>query len=196
MSNTITTEKNTSKKFKAILAGGLVLGIGAAVTMASWTDEEWASASFSSGEFVLESSTDGETFKSHTQVGDGQSSQLQFDLDTEDLGPGQKLAAPFALRLADETTHDAVVKMSGPASDEMGLTYDLEHVDSFDKCTTATQGTTQGTAVGFDLEAGEDTSAGEAEILCFHVEASQDLKQDQSASPTWTFHASLPESAN
>ena len=149
------------------------LRIGAAVTMASWTDEEWASASFSSGEFVLESSTDGEKFKPHTpdQVTEDQYSQLQFDLNTEDLGPGEKLAAPFALRLADKTTHDAVVKMSGPASDEMGLTYDVEHVDSFDACTTATQGTTQGTAVGFDLKAGEGTSAGEAEILCFHVEA-------------------------
>lgn len=193
--NVNTSKKNTSKKAKAILAGGLVLGVGAAVTLASWTDEEWANASFSSGEFVLQSSTDGETFESHNidQVEEGKSSQLEFDLPTDNLGPGEKLAAPFALRLAEETTHDAVVKMVGPGSDEMGLKYGVEYVSSFDKCTTAKPDTIKGIGIGFDLKAGEDTSAGESQILCFHVEASQELKQGQNASPTWTFHAELPK---
>jgi|GEM_PF-5464807 len=52
-----TDQRNTSKKFKAILAGGVVLGVGAAVTLAAWTDQEWTTADFSSGSFTLQSST-------------------------------------------------------------------------------------------------------------------------------------------
>lgn len=42
-------------RLRAALAGGLVLGVGAAVTLASWTDTEHASGSFSSSTFNTES---------------------------------------------------------------------------------------------------------------------------------------------
>jgi predicted ribosomally synthesized peptide with SipW-like signal peptide len=44
---------------RALLAGGLVLGVGAAMTYASWTDTEFASGSFSASTFNIESSIDG-----------------------------------------------------------------------------------------------------------------------------------------
>ncbi|XSS44541.1 SipW-dependent-type signal peptide-containing protein [Propionibacteriaceae bacterium Y1685] len=42
----------TSRKFRAALAGGLVLGIGAVVTLAAWTDDENAAGQFSAGTFT------------------------------------------------------------------------------------------------------------------------------------------------
>lgn len=55
----------TSRKIAAVLAGGLVLGIGAAATMAAWTDSQYATATFTSGVFALESSVDGNSWKKH-----------------------------------------------------------------------------------------------------------------------------------
>lgn len=56
----------TGRKVAAVLAGGLVLGVGAAVTMAAWTDSQYATATFTSGTFALESSVDGNNWKNHT----------------------------------------------------------------------------------------------------------------------------------
>jgi predicted ribosomally synthesized peptide with SipW-like signal peptide len=46
---------------RALLAGGLVLGVGAVMTYASWTDTEYASGSFGASVFAIESSVDGGT---------------------------------------------------------------------------------------------------------------------------------------
>lgn len=41
MENQSTTRPFRSRKVRAILAGGLVLGVGAVFTLAAWTDNEW-----------------------------------------------------------------------------------------------------------------------------------------------------------
>ena len=48
----------------AVIAGGVVLGVGTAVTLAVWNDSEFASGTFSSGQFDLQGSIDGATFDS------------------------------------------------------------------------------------------------------------------------------------
>ncbi|MBB5639454.1 SipW-dependent-type signal peptide-containing protein [Cryobacterium roopkundense] len=49
-------------RLRALLAGGLVLGIGATVTVASWNDSEYASATFTSSVFDTESSVQGAAY--------------------------------------------------------------------------------------------------------------------------------------
>jgi predicted ribosomally synthesized peptide with SipW-like signal peptide len=49
-------------RLRAVLAGGLVLGVGAAVTLASWTDNEFAAGSFSSSVFDTQSSVNGAAY--------------------------------------------------------------------------------------------------------------------------------------
>lgn len=48
----------TSTKVRAVLAGALVLGVGATMTLASWTDTEFATGSFAASRFNTESSID------------------------------------------------------------------------------------------------------------------------------------------
>lgn len=189
--NVNTSKKNTSKKAKAILAGGLVLGVGAAVTLASWTDEQWANASFSSGEFVLESSTDGVNFESHAK----NDAVLDFDNDiAKNLAPGQEIIAPFALRLSADTGHDARVTMNGPSRGDYieGLDYGIAKADANGECHSGLD-FQSASAAFYNLEAGSGDAAGEAEVLCFHVSASENLAMKQTANPTWTFTANLPE---
>lgn len=57
-------------KARALLAGGLVLGVGAAVTLAAWTDNEWVRGVFGTGTFGIEGSTDGSAFSDNPTSGD------------------------------------------------------------------------------------------------------------------------------
>jgi len=49
--------KSFSFRLRAGLAGGVVLGVGATMTLASWNDSEFASSSFEASSFSTESST-------------------------------------------------------------------------------------------------------------------------------------------
>lgn len=48
-------------RVRAVLAGALVLGVGATLTLASWTDHEYEQAAFSTSKFDTESSVNGGT---------------------------------------------------------------------------------------------------------------------------------------
>ncbi|MBC7725199.1 MAG: hypothetical protein H7146_10700 [Burkholderiaceae bacterium] len=54
-----------SLRVRALLAGGIVLGVGSTATLASWTDVENASGSFATSVFATESSVQGGTWAAH-----------------------------------------------------------------------------------------------------------------------------------
>ncbi|HEY4556978.1 MAG TPA: SipW-dependent-type signal peptide-containing protein [Enteractinococcus sp.] len=58
----IATTSSRSTKIRAIVAGGLVLGFGAAGTIAAWNDSEEATGNFTAGQFGIEGSPDGTNF--------------------------------------------------------------------------------------------------------------------------------------
>lgn len=209
MSQSLETPKNqTSKKVKAMLAGGLVLGVGAAVTLASWTDEESAFGMFRSGSFAIETSVDGTKFDDEAQEKEG-AAQLQFDLSgANNMYPGQTVAAPFVMRLDKGTTYDAKVNLvSAAINDEPNaathpnfdhLTYGIVQVDHADECVPEAKGyeiVSKGSkldstddAKQFELRSGADGSAGEPVTLCFQVEAGDNLKQvAEPVEATWNF---------
>jgi predicted ribosomally synthesized peptide with SipW-like signal peptide len=51
-----------SIRVRAALAGGLVLGLGAGLTVASWTDAEFVKGTFTASSFNLQSSVQGGTY--------------------------------------------------------------------------------------------------------------------------------------
>ena len=192
-----------SRKFKAILAGGIVLGVGAAVTLASWTDNEWAEGVFGAGTFNVQGSTTGaeDSFADHTSSGGAAS--LDFRIDGGDsLSPGDTVAAPFVLRLDDATTYDANVELTsaaGSGANAGALTYEIVQVDSADACTVSATGTSVvpgGTALDstanaadFALTAGADAATGTPVALCFKVTDDDSLSQGQPATAQWQFTA-------
>lgn len=92
-------------KARAILAGCAVLGIGAAVTLAAWTDTEWVwgggtadNAPIGTSSFEVEQNTftpDG-FFNRETSPG----GQLRFQPNATALTPGDSISAPMQLRTA------------------------------------------------------------------------------------------------
>ena len=190
-----------SRKFKAILAGGIVLGVGAAVTLAAWTDDEWAEGVFGAGSFNVQGSTDGTTFTDHES--EGGAAALTFDLNGGDnMSPGDTVAAPFVLRLDGPTTYDATVALTsaaGGGDNASALTYEIVQVASAGECSATATGSSvvpAGTALDsttgaadFDLSAGAGTATGDPVSLCFKVTAGDSLEQGQNTTAQWQFTA-------
>lgn len=185
------------RKVAAILAGGLVLGIGTMATLASWNDSEYATATFTSGTFKLQGSTDGSAFSDHALAGNAAS--LDFTAPFDNLTPTDTVYAPFAVRLTADTTNEATVTVTNPVTsgDVSNLGYSLIETESFG-CNADSTGTTLisaasvGSAPGartFDLSMGHDGADGTAANLCFIVTAGPNLVQDQTGSSTWRFQA-------
>lgn len=201
----MSASKTRSRKFKAILAGGIVLGVGAAVTLAAWTDDEWAEGVFGAGSFNVEGSTDGTEFNDHESSGGA--AQLSFKLDGGDnLSPGDTVAAPFVLRLDGATSYDATVALTsaaGSGGNTGALTYEIVQVASAGACSATATGTSivaagtalnsTGDAVDFDLTAGSGNATGAPLALCFKVTADDDLEQGQDTTAQWQFTATSAE---
>ncbi|GAB3190510.1 SipW-dependent-type signal peptide-containing protein [Nesterenkonia suensis] len=203
-------DQNTTRrrKVQAVLAGGLVLGVGAAVTLAAWNDSEFAEGLFGSASFNLEGSTDGNTYDDHATT--AEAATLSFAADN--MTPGQTVYAPFWLRLDADTTIDGTVEaadgisvVSSSGENAENLSYEVfADPDTCDAAgaslgTSVASGADLSTGLGstttFSLEAGDGT-AGDPVLLCFEVSASaEDFAQDDTTEVTWEVTATSADDA-
>jgi predicted ribosomally synthesized peptide with SipW-like signal peptide len=179
------------RKTMAVIAGGLVLGVGAAITLAAWNDSEFANGTFGSGSFDLEGSTDGTAFSS-SPVAPGKI--LTFEVDADALSPGAVVAVPFAVRLSTDSTYQADVTIESSSGDAIAadLTYDLVDTDAFVAgCDATTPGTTlindAATSASGPTAAFSFTAAATPVNLCFVVTAGAGLDPDLTGTVTWEF---------
>lgn len=183
-------------KIRAVLAGGLVLGIGAAVTLAAWNDSEFAQGTFTAGTFNLEGSTDGAAYSSNADPASPK--QLAFTTSTANMSPGDVVSAPFAVRLDAATSYDTTVALSTPTPAPVaGLTYTVTRTNTFG-CggtvldTLVLPGQEVGTTpagVTFPLTQGTGNDPGTPFYLCFQVTAGSDLVQGATNTAVWEFAA-------
>lgn len=194
------TTKN--RKTKALLAGGLVLGIGAAATLATWTAIEFANSSFTAGAFVLEGSVDGaKTFAPHpTSPGAG----LRFGVTADKLSPNDVVYANYAIRLAKQSTApgDVTIKAAGTTGTVSALSYTIVKSDTCDAASIAAAapadilvpaGTPVGKVAGpasFTLPQKAEGAVDAVPVkLCIAVAADATLAQGQTGNAVWSFNA-------
>lgn len=205
MSASTTTSSTKNRKVRAVLAGGLVLGVGAAVTLAAWTDQEWAVGEFGAGSFNIQGSTTGDEADFTDHPSRGEAATLGFEIGADNLSPGDTVAAPFVLRTDAETSYDATVELTsaiGEGANAANLTYGITQVGSAEECAEGATGTTivpAGTALNattgaaeFTLAAG-DGAAGAPVSLCFQVTAGDALEQGETGTANWEFTATSVE---
>ncbi|WP_051267370.1 SipW-dependent-type signal peptide-containing protein [Nakamurella lactea] len=188
------------RKLRAVLAAGLVLGLGAAVTLAAWNDSEYATGTFAAGTFNLEGSTDGTTYADHATG--ATAATLPFTVNPTNLSPGQVVYSPFAIRLAAGTTTGASVAVQAVTNTGTvtNLTYALVTTSSITCNAAAVTGATGaailvpagtllssvGTPAPFTLVKGATAgTAGAPVYLCFAVTAGAGLVQGQTGTATW-----------
>lgn len=105
------------RKVRALLAGGLVLGVGAAVTLAAWTDNVFGQAEFSAANWNVQGNFDGTTWGEYDQTPGNAAGSFSFSTGFNAMGPGDTVYAPVSLRVGKGTTaggaYDATVKLNG-----------------------------------------------------------------------------------
>jgi predicted ribosomally synthesized peptide with SipW-like signal peptide len=183
----------TRRRVAAILAGGLVLGVGAAVTLAAWNDSEFAKGTFTAGSFNLQGSTDGTTYADHTSVAGA--AAMTMSASASKLSPGDTATSPFAVQLSSATTNAAVVTVTLPntTGDAANYTYSLTQQSAFG-CGTTVSGTLipTGTALstaGTPATTFNITASATPVYLCFRVVAGSGITQGATTTATWQFAA-------
>ncbi|MFC7432599.1 MULTISPECIES: SipW-dependent-type signal peptide-containing protein [unclassified Agrococcus] len=196
------------RKVRAMLAGGLVLGVGAAITLAAWTDSEFATGTFTAGAFNLEGSTTAADsgYDDHNVEDGDAAASLEFTLDLNaNLTPDDVTYAPFWVRLDATTTTAAtldltsIVAVDGTPGNAANLAWTVVSLDDGDACDAA--GVAGGTVMGSGGTLTTDAAvagateplaigttpgtAGAPVPLCFAVTAGPDLVQTGSATGTW-----------
>lgn len=173
-------------KARAVLAGGLVLGVGAAITLAAWTDQEWVRGVFGSGTFGIEGSANGGAFAEHPT--EAQAADLTFALGTGEadaLAPRDEVYGGFAVQLIADSDYAADVQVTQDASGAIpGTTASYVYTTSA-TCDAAAYAAGTDENVGeFALSAVQDPA-----YLCFRVSAGPTLQPGQSGEIVWQFEA-------
>lgn len=203
----VMAEKDTQRKVLAVLAGGLVLGVGIGVTLAAWNDSEFATGTFTAGSFNLEGSTTSATdgYDDHNvDLGDT-AAALVFQLPAvaSSMSPGDVVYAPFWVRLDSTTTNGATLVPSGitagTGGNEANLSYTVTAIDAGDLCDATAAGTVVATGTTLSAQTGATSvplaegapagTAGTPVQLCFAVTAGAGLTQGAAATATWEFTA-------
>lgn len=194
------------RKVRAIMAGGLVLGVGAAVTLAAWNDSEFAQGIFTTGQFNLEGSVDGAAFDDN----DTEASAAQMTFSAGNMVPGETTYAPFWVRLdAATTVNGAIAEDTGlslVSADNAGaednteaFSYSVYQIPADTTCgPAAADGGTAiaaaetfgasdiGPATSINLAAGDADAPGSAVQLCFEITADDEtLAQGTTTTATW-----------
>lgn len=106
-------KQDRARKRKAILAGGVVLGLGAAVTLAAWSDDVFANGNFFTGTFEMEGNSALSTQTASWQQWDttpGATLSFRQELSTTinptELQFNETVWAPLSVRLSEATTTD------------------------------------------------------------------------------------------
>lgn len=107
LSADVQKKEDNRRKRKALLAGGVVLGLGAAVTLAAWSDDVFADGTFNTGGFELVGAMDGETFENYDGPGTTapETASLSFDLTSEEMAPSQTVYSPLTIATSSDTDH-------------------------------------------------------------------------------------------
>lgn len=172
------------------------------MTLAAWTDQEFATGTFTAGHFNLVGSTDGTTFGEHDTSDPGVPAALSFSTGFNNLSKSSTVAAPFVLHLDAATTvagTGTVLSAAGSGLAATHLTYGVIKVSAVGDCTPAATGTEvvpAGTALSsaagatpFALAAGNGTLPGANVVLCIQVTSDATLVQGSTATATWQFSA-------
>ncbi|MBW9093797.1 hypothetical protein JNB62_08895 [Microbacterium jejuense] len=170
----------TRRKIYAVLAGGLVLGVGAALTLAAWNDSEFATSDFAAGTFEFQGSTDGTTWADHPT--EGEAASLTFSTGFDNLAPEDVVYAPYALQLTAASTVSADLTAVAPV-----VTGDLDGLLTFASVATATFGC-DATAFAGGTAVPATMAPGDIVYLCLQVTAG-DVGQGDTGTAVWQWDA-------
>ncbi|UFU03019.1 SipW-dependent-type signal peptide-containing protein [Ruania suaedae] len=127
-------------RLRALLAGGLVLGLGSAVTLAAWNDSEYATTTVTASTFGVVGSVNGGAFSEHPTS--GSAATLAFSPAVPAFSPGTAGYTSFGVRTTASSTVGGSVTMqtptiAGPAALQNAMRYAVRLIPSGSSCNAA-----------------------------------------------------------
>lgn len=179
-----TTGNRKFTKARALLAGGLVLGVGAAVTLAAWNDSEFATGTFEAGTFGIEGAADGGTFAEHTAA--ESAANLTFEVNATTLTPNDVVYAGYAVKLIETSNYAADVNVVSAldGANAANLTSSYVYTNAAGCDAEAYAGGTNANVDEFTLDATESPT-----FVCIQVTAGENLVQGAAATIAFEFAA-------
>lgn len=112
--------QNRRKKVRAVMASGLVLGVGAAVTLAAWSDTVWGVSEFGTGDsaFNIQASFDGSAWDEFMTA--DKAGTMNFGNKATGLMPGDSVYAMVGLKEQFDKM-DAKVSLTKVTADDSVL---------------------------------------------------------------------------
>lgn len=108
-------QQDRNRKRKALLAGGVVFGLGAAATLAAFTDDVFAAGTFSSSKFFIQGSSaaaypaaNDPSFKDYPDPSGAAGTGFASLTFASTMAPGDTVYAPFTLRTGTQSGAGAV----------------------------------------------------------------------------------------
>lgn len=191
-----TSRNLRSRKVRAVLASGLVLGVGATITLAAWNDSEHATGTLEAGSFALLGSADGADFTPSTAEAPH---QLTFTPNADQLFPSTSTYSYFSVRTG-ETSMAGVVRLTAQTGNTEGLgeflTYSVNTMDDPANCTEEgfNNGDTlvENQVLAFSPDEAQSVSANGGSPVHYCLEltlpvGTPDSAQGMSVSPQWEF---------
>ncbi|WP_282215603.1 SipW-dependent-type signal peptide-containing protein [Microbacterium luteolum] len=108
------------RRARAVLACGLVLGIGVSSTLAAWNDSEYGGATFTAGTFNIQGATDGATFSQHATAPAAATLSFAVPAVASAMSPGDAVYALFSVKTVNPSMAGAV-QLRANASNNAGL---------------------------------------------------------------------------
>jgi hypothetical protein len=115
--------RRRSLRIRALLAGCIVLGVGTTLSLAAWTDTEYATAGFASSIFDTQSSSAG----SPTYASNATEPGASMTFGATAMSPGAVHYAWLNIRTTPATTVGGVVTLDSVDDDAGGLVGALEY---------------------------------------------------------------------
>ncbi|WP_341783465.1 SipW-dependent-type signal peptide-containing protein [Leucobacter ruminantium] len=188
---------------RALLAGALVLGVGATLTLAAWTDTEVAQGTFTASTFGIVGAAGPGTAPAFSDHPSGSPAALAFTLTPNALSPGTTVYSRFIVKTTPTTNVTGTVTLGGATVTGSGLgtylRYGVRTIPATSNCDATSYAA--GTAVvanGSPLTAGAASAqnlaaAGASPVAyCFAVTlpaGTENAAQGLTAAATWTLTA-------
>lgn len=184
------------QRTRAILAGGLVLGLGAAITLAAWSDNVFLKTDLATGGGIdLEASVQGGAFLDHDTVGTAGAITFSPSL----LAGNTTYYKSVDVRLKATAANDSLVTLTQTSTAAItGLNYRIVNAATCDAAGVLAGSTLVATrAVGeagaatgeFTLVKGNGTDPGAVHGLCFVFTAGTDLAENVAPTPlSWSLN--------
>lgn len=93
------SDSDRRRRRKALLAGGLVLGVGATMTLAAWSDDVFVSGTFAAGNFGIQGAVDSSASSWAEYDTSGTAASMSFTVNPTAMTPGASVYAPLSLRV-------------------------------------------------------------------------------------------------